>query len=65
MPDDLNRQIIAGNIDRDPIGRQLTPQARERAIDFGVQAWKGQMGNGQAADIGIRHATSEVLISDQ
>lgn len=59
--DKAHRQIIAGNIDRDPVGRELTPQARERAIDFGVSAWKGNMGNGKAAELGIKHATSDVL----
>jgi hypothetical protein len=57
---DLNR-IIANNIDRDPVGRRLTPQARERAIKFGTEAWKGNMGSGQAAQLGIKHATSDVL----
>lgn len=56
-----NRNIIAGNIDRDPVGRTLTPQARERAIEFGAEVWKGDMGNGTAAQLGIKHATSDVL----
>lgn len=60
---DLNRQIIADNIDKHPVGCQLTPEARAKAIDFGVQAWKGQMGNGIAAELGIKHATSDVLKS--
>ncbi len=59
--DKLNREIIAGNIDRDPIGSRLTPEARERAIKFGVDVWKGDMGNGQAAQLGIKYATSEML----
>ena len=59
--DKLNREIIAGNIDRNPVGRRLTPEARERAIKFGVDAWKGDTGNGKAAQLGIKHATSEVL----
>jgi hypothetical protein len=57
----LNRSIIAGNIDRDPAGRRLTPEARERAIDFGTKVWKGNMGNGTASDLGIKHVTSDVL----
>lgn len=56
-----NRRIIASNIDRDPVGSRLTPEARERAIDFGTKAWKGDMGNGTAANLGIQHATSDVL----
>jgi hypothetical protein len=61
----LHRNIIAGNIDRDPVGRQLTPEARERAIDFGVNAWKGNMGNGTASDLGIKHVTSDVFKNDK
>lgn len=57
----LNRGIIAGNIDRDPVGRKLTPEARERAIDFGTKAWKGNMGNGTASRLGIQHVTSDVF----
>ncbi len=59
--DKLNREIIADNIDRDPVGRRLTPEARARAIQFGVGVWKGDLGNGQAAQLGIQHVTSEVL----
>ena len=55
------RQIMAGNIDRDSIGRQLTPEARKEAIEFAVNAWKGNMGNGEAAQLGIKHVTSKVL----
>lgn len=56
-----SESIIAGNIDRDPVGRRLTPEARERAIQFGADAWKGNMGNGQAAKIGIQHVTFDVF----
>lgn len=52
------KAIIGQNIDRDSVGRKLTPEARERAIDFGAQVWKGDMGNGDAARIGIKHVTS-------
>ena len=58
-----DRRIMAGNIDRDPIGRQLTPEARARAIEFAVGVWKGNMGNGDASQLGIKHVTSEVLKS--
>lgn len=58
---DLNRKIIGNNIDRDSVGRRLTPQARARAIQFGTEAWKGNMGSGRAAELGIRHATSDTL----
>ncbi len=61
---DLNRDIIANNIDRHPVGRRLTPEARERAIAFGVDAWKGQMGNGTASDLGIQHVTQDIFKKD-
>jgi len=57
----LNREILAGNIDRDPVGRKLTPEAREKAIDFAEKVWKGNMGNGEASQIGIEHVTSNVF----
>lgn len=57
----FNRRIITQNIDRDPVGRQLTPQARGKAIDFALSIWKGDMGNGEASQIGIRHATADVI----
>jgi len=57
----LNREIIAGNIDRHPVGRTLTPEAREKAIAFGLDVWKGQMGNGTASELGIKHATADVI----
>lgn len=57
------RQIMAGNIDRDPIGQQLTPEARKEAIEFAVNAWKGNMGNGEAVQLGIKHVISKVLKS--
>ncbi len=55
------RQIMTGNIDRDPVGQQLTPEARTRAIEFAVDVWRGNMGNGEASKLGIKHATSGVL----
>lgn len=57
------RRIMAGNIDRDSIGRQLTPEARQEAIEFAVDVWKGNMGNGEAVQLGIKHVTSKVLKS--
>jgi hypothetical protein len=59
-----NRQILGGNIDRDPVGRKLTPEARERAIDFANEVWKGNMGNGQASKIGIKHVTNNIFKED-
>lgn len=57
------RMIMANNIDRDPVGRQLTPRAREAAINFAVEVWRGNMGNGEAVQLGIKHVTSEVIKS--
>jgi hypothetical protein len=67
IPDrrELNKKIIASNIARDPVGRNLTPQVRERAIDFAVDNWPANTGNGEAARIGIRHVTSGVLKTDK
>ena len=53
--------IIAQNIDGDPLGRQLTRDARARAIDFAVSVWKGNMGNGDAARMGIKHVTADII----
>ncbi len=58
---DNARKIMAGNIDRHQTGRKLTPEAREKAIEFAVDAWKGNMGNGTASELGIKHVTREVL----
>jgi hypothetical protein len=58
---DNARRIMEGNIDRHPVGKQLTPQAKAAAVDFAVDAWKGQMGNGTAAELGIKHVTSAIL----
>ena len=55
------REIMRGNIDRDPLGSQLAPEARERAVEFAVDAWKGQRGNGDASQLGIQHATQGVI----
>ena len=61
---ELNRSILADNIDRDSVGRRLTPEARERAINFAVKVFKGDMGNGKASKIGIEHVTSDVFEKD-
>lgn len=57
----LNEKIIGQNIDRDPVGRNLTPEARDKAVNFAVDNWPKNMGNGAAAQLGIKHATSGVL----
>ena len=56
-----NRRIIEQNVDRDPLGSQLTPEARERAINFGLQSFEGRVTNGEASRLGILHAASDVL----
>jgi hypothetical protein len=55
------RRIMRDNIERDPVGARLTDAAKERAVDFAVKTWKGDMGNGQAAQIGIQHVTADIL----
>jgi hypothetical protein len=55
------KEIMRGNIERDRVGRQLAPEAREKAVEFAVGVWKGQMGNGTAAQLGIKHVTSGIL----
>ena len=57
----LKREIIGGNIDRDRTGSRLTSRAREQAIDFAVDNWAKDAGNGEAAKLGIKHVTSGVL----
>lgn len=57
----LNRDIITRNVDSHPVGRQLSADARKSAIDHGASVWQGQMGNGAAAEIGIKHATKGAL----
>lgn len=56
-----NRRIIESNIDRDPVGSKLTPEARREATDFAMGVWKGRMGNGEASNLGIKHVTSRIL----
>lgn len=57
----LNRQILAENIDRDRIGQKLTTQARERAINFAESVFKGDMGNGRASELGIKHVIADIF----
>jgi len=52
---------MRSNIDRDTVGRRLTPEAKERAAEFAVDVWKGNMGNGEASKIGIKHVTRDVF----
>ncbi len=57
----LNKRILRDNIDRDSVGRRLTPEAKERAAEFAVDNWPANTGNGEAAKIGIKHVTDGVL----
>lgn len=56
-----HRDIIRGNIDRHTIGSRLTERAKQEATDFALNVWDGQMGNGEASDIGIKHVTSGIF----
>lgn len=53
--------IMKGNIDRHDLGSKLTPSARNAAAEFAADVWQGNMGNGEAAEIGIRHVTEAVI----
>lgn len=55
------KAIMRDQIERDPVGSKLTPQAIERAAEFGADSWVGSMGAGDAAQIGIKHVTKDVL----
>lgn len=56
------RRTIGENIDKDPMGKRLTPEAREEAITIGVKAWgAAPIGNGDAAQIGIKAVTGKIL----
>lgn len=54
-------RIMRSNIDRHPDGSRLTPALKERAANFAVDAWKGQMGNGEAAKIGLNHVLKDIF----
>ncbi|MDD5710851.1 MAG: hypothetical protein PHV43_02000 [Candidatus Colwellbacteria bacterium] len=56
---------MANQIDRDPVGRRLTPEVRQRAIEFAADIWKGQLGAGEAAQIGIEHVTQDIFKSTE
>lgn len=58
---DNAREIMRGNIGRDPLGQRLTPEARDRAVEFAVDAWTGQRGNGAASQLGIQYVTQGVI----
>jgi hypothetical protein len=55
------RECMAGDIDRDPVGRQLTPEARSRAIEAAADAWQGRTTAGEAVQTGIRSVTAGIL----
>ena len=58
------KQIMRRNIESDRVGRTLTPEAKERAVDFAVSVWSDQRGNGDAAKLGIKHVTHDMLKED-
>lgn len=53
--------IMKSNIDRDPLGSKLTDSAKQKAAEFAADVWKGNMGNGEASQIGIKHVTESIL----
>lgn len=56
-----NKPIMAAQIDAHPVGQKLTESARARAIDFAADAWRGSVGAGDAARLGIQHVTGDVF----
>ena len=56
---EVDKRIMAGNIERDEVGATLTPDQKARAVEFAVEAWRGNMGNGRAAELGIMHVTQD------
>ena len=63
-PDTLRRldcDIILGTIARNPIGRQLTPEAQQRAAEFAAANMGKGLNWGQLADVGIKHVTDGIL----
>lgn len=58
---ELNIRIMKGNIERDPLGSKLTDSAKQKAAEFAADVWKGNMGNGEASQIGIKHVTESIL----
>lgn len=49
--EDNKRAIIKGTIERENSG--LTPKEVDKATTIGLEAWKGNVGAGQAASTGI------------
>jgi hypothetical protein len=47
------RSIMSRHIDKAIERGDIRPHERDRAIDLAVNNWKGNMGNGQAADLAI------------
>lgn len=39
----------------------LTDAAKQRAAEFGASVFRGNMGVGEAAEIGIKHVTQDTL----
>ena len=59
--DKLTRDIIRGHIQRDPVGRQLTDAAVERAVDYGASLSGKGLNFGQLKDASIKHVTHDVF----
>lgn len=52
-------RCMAESIDRHPVGRKLTPEARERAISFAAKMWRGMTSSRAAVEAGISHVTAD------
>jgi len=55
------RDIIRNSINRDNTGSKLTPQAVERAVDFGASLTKQGLNWGQIKEASIKHVTNDIL----
>ncbi len=54
-------EIMRKNLEHNPVGRQLTNEAKQRAAEFAVDSWEGQTTCGEALKTGIRHVTSGIF----
>jgi hypothetical protein len=56
-----HREWLRGHVPRETERTQLTPQAEERALDIAESVFKGSVGVGIAAKIGVDAVVSEVF----
>lgn len=55
------RSIIRRDIINDRVGSKLTPQAVERAVDFGASLTNNNLNWGQIKEASIKHVTNDIL----